>query len=55
MDKLKDLITLTLKTHKRCAMPKLANTLIDIAARNLKPNDKPFKVAAGRGASYVGA
>jgi integrase len=30
-------------------MPKLAKTLTDVAVRNYKPKDKPFKVAAGRG------
>jgi len=30
-------------------MPKLAKTLTDVAVRNYKPKDKPYKVAAGRG------
>ena len=30
-------------------MPKLATTLTDVAVRNYKPKEKPFKVAAGRG------
>lgn len=30
-------------------MPKLAKTLTDVAVRNYRPKDKPYKVAAGRG------
>ena len=30
-------------------MPKLAKALTDIAVRNFRPKEKPFKVAAGRG------
>ena len=30
-------------------MPKLASTLTDVAVRNYKPKEKPFKIAAGRG------
>ena len=30
-------------------MPKLAKALTDVAVRNYKPKDKPYKVAAGRG------
>jgi len=30
-------------------MPKLAKALTDVAVRNYRPKEKPFKVAAGRG------
>src|SRR5450830_259279 len=30
-------------------MPKLAKALTDIAVKNLKPKDKPYKIAVGRG------
>ena len=30
-------------------MPKLAKGLTDVAVRNYRPKEKPFKVAAGRG------
>lgn len=41
--------TVTLKTVKGSVMPKLAKALTDVAVRNYKPKEKPFKVAAGRG------